>query len=105
MTPPRFVADGVRNLLGEPEARDPDFLRRVMDQVESAPETAAATPGISLDLDDALARVRTDVELFGLDGSSITLARMRYPQAIMVVSGVREEVATGGGSASAWGEA
>lgn len=108
MTPPRLIADGVRNLLGEPEARDPDFLRRVMDQVEAAQPAATTLQGIGLELDEALARVSAEVQLFGLDGSSITLlgpARMRYRQAIMVVSGVRDAVAEPGDSGATWGEA
>lgn len=108
MSPSRFVADGLKNLLGEPEARDPAFVRRVVELVEAYhPLTPSADP-IALLLDDALARVTTRVELLGQSESAITLvgpARMRYPRALMVISGVSEAVGASEESGTVWGEA
>lgn len=108
MAPPRLVADGLKNVLGEPEARDPDFVRRVVEQVEASQPAVPEAGDLALLLDDALARVRAKVELLGQAEGSITLvgpARLRYPHALMVVSGVREAVGSSGAPAADWGEA
>lgn len=108
MTPPRLAADGLKNLLDEPEAKDPEFVRRVVEQVEAHHPMSPTAGGIALLLDDALARVTASVELLGQTEGAITLvgpARMRYPQALMVISGVREAVTIPRGPEPQWGEA
>lgn len=107
MSPPRLVADGLKNVLGEPEARDPDFVRRVVEQVESGQTDGPGVDGIALLLDEALARVSTTMDLFGSSRGTLMLvgpARLRYAHALMVVSGVRDAVGTAA-QGDDWGQA
>lgn len=108
MTAPRLVADGLRNILAEPEARDPDFVRRVVEEAEEHSPPDDVSEPISLMLDDAVARVAARVDLFGRTGATVTLlgpARMRYPWVLTVVSSVRDAVSGGTESADVWGKA
>ena len=92
VTPDRSVTAGLRGLLNEPESRDPDFVRLVIEHIEVPTPAPGTDDGMSIDTDDAVARVRATVQLgeaFGL----LTLvgpARMRYGPAVRVVHGVSD---------------
>ncbi len=102
--PPVVVSDGLRHLLGEPEAHDPAFVRRAVARVEgeAAPIDAETAPKqapapLRLRLDDTMAQVVARVPLAPAPGphlaGTLTLigpARMRYPAALMVARGVAE---------------
>lgn len=101
--PPGIVHDGLSNLLSEPESRDPEFVRLALEQLERSgeggvpPAPPPAEDGFRLRLDDALARVSTQLPLgsAGVTGwlTLVGPARMRYPAALMVARGVAEVVA------------
>lgn len=113
LNPPRLVSDGLKNLFAEPESRDPDFLRLVVEQVELPTPPSEADERLRLNLDDALARISARLRLggdFGDNDSDGTLtllgpARMRYPVALMVARGVSEAVASRFGTSPADPEA
>lgn len=97
VTPQRSARAGLRNLFDEPEARDPDFIRLVVEHVET-PEPAQGTrgdetaPGASIELHvgDALAQVRSGL-CFGSSRASLALlgpARMRYWATVRVAGGL-----------------
>lgn len=96
LTPPRLFSQGLKNLLTEPESRDPEFMRRVVEEVESGELEPASGEELALLLDEGVARVRARVDV-GRSHGSLTLlgpARMRYPEALMVAGGVRELLGT-----------
>lgn len=95
LNPPRLFAHGLRNLLSEPESRDPEFLRLVVDQVERPRVGGFAPAGLALELEDATARITARLELGALSAglSVVGPARMRYPEAFRLVQGVAEAVA------------
>lgn len=91
VTPPRVVSAGLSNLLNEPEARDPAFVRLVVERVERPMPNGPLDDGLSLDWDQGLAAVATRWS-GGLDGT-LTLvgpARLRYGRALQVVGGVAQ---------------
>jgi heat-inducible transcriptional repressor len=108
VTPDRSATAGLRGLLKEPESRDPDFVRLVIEHIElplgagggSGAEGAsgagaegasgADADDVTIDTDDALARVRAAIHI-GEAVGLLTLvgpARMRYGPALRVVHGV-----------------
>jgi heat-inducible transcriptional repressor len=89
INPPRLFSGGLRNLLVEPESRDPEFLRLVVEQVE-APVEDSIEGDLELSLDDSTARIRTRLEL-GRGHAGLTVvgpARMRYREALKVTCGI-----------------
>lgn len=103
VTPQRSAQAGLRHLFDEPEARDPDFVRLVVETIEpplepghaSPPARGDAAPTIELVLDDTLARVRSAVPL-GHASASLTLvgpARMRYWSTVRVAGGLAAALA------------
>lgn len=93
LAPPRLVSQGLRNLLAEPESRDPDFLRRVVEEVEAS-ESSPPDEDLGLQLDEGVARVRARFEVGSSHGALTLLGpeRMRYPDALMVAGAVRESL-------------
>lgn len=114
VTPRQRAQAGLRQLFDEPEARDADFVRLVVEHIEapSAPRAApASTSGrvphdapdaddasvfadapstVELRLDDSVARVRSGVPL-GSGVATLTLigpSRMRYWAAVRVAGGI-----------------
>jgi len=95
VTPRRSVQAGLRHLFGEPEARDPDFVRLVVEHIEAPPEALPRpveqnTDGVALALDDAVARVHSSVAI-GNARATLTLlgpARMRYWSTVRVAGGL-----------------
>ncbi len=90
VTSRRSVHAGLRRLFDEPEARDPDFVRLVVELVEEPSADVAEPDAVGFALDEAVARVRSGVAL-GSGVGSLTLigpARMRYGAAVRVASGV-----------------
>lgn len=92
---PRTFSDGLRRLFAEPESQDPAFLRLVVDQVEAPAEgSASERPDMSVDLDEALARVSTGFEVANSRGR-LTLVgptRMRYPAVMMIAQGLQDAI-------------
>ena len=97
VTPLRSARAGLRHLFDEPEARDPDFVRLVVERIE-APRTsdvleaapAAAPATVELQLDDDMAQVRSGIHM-GASCATLTLvgpARMRYWAAVRVAGGL-----------------
>lgn len=109
---PRSFRDGLSRLLAEPEGRDPDFVRLVVEQVEDAAafayslasddaaaaaargavrgpgeRTSDAETGYQVALDESLAKVSASFG-FGSGKGLVTLigpARMRYKAALAIV--------------------
>lgn len=93
VTPPRTASAGLSNVLDEPEARDPAFVRLVVDRVERPSPSATATGGLGLAWDGGLASVTTRWD--DVLGGTLTLvgpARLRYGRALQVVGGVVDVV-------------
>lgn len=107
ITPPRTASAGLARLLDEPEARDPGFVRLVVERVErpaagAAPLAEPTAGGLGLSWDQGLAAVaaRWDDAL----GGTLTLvgpARLRYGHALQVVAGVVDVLRTPDGTPSA----
>jgi heat-inducible transcriptional repressor len=92
VTPERSATAGLRGLLNEPESRDPDFVRLVIEHIELETTTPSVDDAMTIDTDDALARVRATVHLGEAIGS-LTLVgptRMRYGPAVRVVHGMSD---------------
>lgn len=93
---PRTFSDGLRRLFAEPESQDPAFLRLVVDQVEAPADASSHEwPDMSVELDEALARVSAGFEVANARGR-LTLVgptRMRYPAAMMVAQGLQDALA------------
>ncbi len=114
VTPRQRAQAGLRQLFDEPEARDADFVRLVVEHIEASPTsrgTSAATSGrephdepdaddasaaaaapttVELRLDDSVARVRSGVPL-GSSVATLTLigpSRMRYWASVRVAGGI-----------------
>lgn len=92
LTPRQVVSHGLTRLFDEPEARDPDFVKRAARQLEGtgADVDGPADDALQLDLDDALARISSGLDVQGLRGRLMVVgpARMRYPVALTVVHGL-----------------
>lgn len=86
----RVFQHGVSNLLEEPEAQDPEFLRHAVREVESS--YAGATPASDLDLvlAESTARVRAVLPLGRLRAelNVIGPVRMRYGETFRIASGI-----------------
>ncbi|MEX2535412.1 MAG: hypothetical protein WD273_07385 [Trueperaceae bacterium] len=99
--PARLFSGGLRNLLAEPESRDPEFLRLVVEQVESPPHQSIVG-GLELYLDDATAQIRARLEM-GRGHAGLTVvgpARMRYREALRVARGIADSLSPGEGTFS-----
>jgi heat-inducible transcriptional repressor len=91
VTPPRVVSAGLSNLLNEPEARDPAFVRLVVERVERPTPNGPLDDGLRLEWDQGLAAVATRWS-DGVEGT-LTLVgptRLRYGRALQVVGGVAQ---------------
>lgn len=96
MYPPRLFSGGLRNLLTEPESRDPEFLRMVVEQVE-APAHEWVGVGLELYHDEATAQIRARLDM-GRGHAGLTVvgpARMRYREALRVARGIAETLSSG----------
>jgi heat-inducible transcriptional repressor len=97
-SPPRRYAEGLRNLLSEPEANDPNFVRLAVEQLE---HPAQAGPGdLLITLEQSLSSVGSWLPL-GATGASLIIvgpSRMRYRDALTVAGGVAALVAKQSGS-------
>lgn len=94
--PPRLFSRGLKNLLTEPESRDPDFLRLVVEQVE-APAHDSMEGELELSLDDSTAQIRARLE-FGSAHAGLTLvgpARMRYREVLGLTRGIADTLSPG----------
>src|SRR5690606_4001076 len=57
LQPPRFFREGISQLLAEPECADPAFVRSALEQLELDTPAVDDGSGLSLELDDRVARV------------------------------------------------
>lgn len=93
VVPDRSARAGLRSILDEPESRDPDFVRLVIEHIEApaAPDPTAAE-GVRVETDEALARVSATMRLGGAFGTLTVVgpARMRYGPALRAVRGVSD---------------
>ncbi|HRP46220.1 MAG TPA: DeoR family transcriptional regulator [Trueperaceae bacterium] len=90
LQPPRFFREGISQLLAEPECADPAFVRSALEQLELDTPAVDDGSGLSLELDDRVARVGASFSL-GRSSGQLTLvgpARMRYPAALSVAQGL-----------------
>jgi heat-inducible transcriptional repressor len=95
LNPPRLFSHGLGNLFQEPEARDPEFLRLALSQVEAPGPGTQAAGALDLVLSDATAQISATFQLGSLLAhlSIIGPARMRYPEALQVSRGIADMVA------------
>ena len=94
LNPEQVFAHGLSNLLDEPEAQDPAFLKMAVREFESpAPATG---PGSDLDLilAESTARVRAALPLGRIQAELILVgpARMRYPETFRILGGITTAV-------------
>ncbi len=84
----RYV-EGLGSMLGEPEARDPEFVRRTLDLLETLPQTPV-TPAGGLDVrvgeTEGISLVQAGFRRAGRTGEITMIGplRMRYRQALSV---------------------
>jgi len=92
VTPERSASAGLRRLLDEPESRDPDFVRLVIDHIEGPNEAPTGDAGVIIDLDESLARVKARLRVGDAVGvlTLIGPSRLRYAAAARVVRGVSD---------------
>ena len=90
----RVFSHGLGNLLAEPEAQDPDFLRIAVREVEAPARPGLQEKTLDLILDDATARLRAALARGSLQAelNLIGPARMRYPEAFRVAGGLATAV-------------
>jgi heat-inducible transcriptional repressor len=94
LTPSKLFSQGLKHLFTEPESRDPGFMKLIMEQVEEPVLAKQPDETPVVVLDEIVARITTRLPL-GSWQASLKLvgpARMRYPDALMVVRGVSEVV-------------
>ncbi len=91
LNPTQHFSHGLGNLLAEPEAQDPDFLKLAVHAVESPGSSLPNSPELDLVLADSTARVRAALR-FGKMRAELNLigpARMRYPETFRIASGIQ----------------
>lgn len=94
VTPQRSARAGLRHLFDEPEARDPDFVRLLVERIEApradGDDDAPPAEAVELRLDEGVAQVRSGLRL-GAGSATLTLlgpARMRYWATVQVAGGL-----------------
>lgn len=94
LSTPGVFSHGLGNLFQEPEARDPEFLRLALSQVETPDPATPTTGSLDLVLSDATAQVSSAFQLGSLVArlSIVGPARMRYPRTLQVTSGIVDAV-------------
>ena len=109
LNPPRLFAQGLSNLLSQPEGSDPDFMRRVVGHMEKSNASAEAndliesssfhddyleSDFVSIKHDDTLAFVTSSIALRSSQANLVFLGpmRMRYPDVLMLAQGVGDIV-------------
>lgn len=87
---PQVFHHGVSNLLEEPEANDPEFLRLAVREVESGGSGALTDRDLDVELAARTARVRAALPLGRLRAelNVIGPARMRYSQTFRIAGGI-----------------
>ncbi len=93
LTPPRLFMQGLRNIFAEPEAANPDFIRRVVEVTEQ-PQAPYFSDRLSLSFDDVLANVIAQLP-FGTSIATLMLigpARMRYRESLEIAQGISHTV-------------
>src|SRR5690625_479219 len=93
LTPPRLFYGGLGKLLSEPESRNPDFLRLIVEHVETPPRDEIGSE-LELQFDEVTARIRTRLNL-GPSHAGLTVvgpSRMRYREALQVARGISESI-------------
>lgn len=87
---PKVFAQGLANLLAEPESADPDFVRRAVSRLETPPEVSVGEEALAIVFEELLAQVRVALKWGGTRGALVLLgpARMRYPEVLMIAGAV-----------------
>ena len=89
----RLYSQGLSNIFSEPEASDPDFIRKVVNIVEQ-PILNMSEHELSVILDDAVAHVSSQLQLGSSLGTLLLVGptRMRYQNSLKIASGVTRSV-------------
>ncbi|MGL4608760.1 MAG: hypothetical protein ACRCYY_03610 [Trueperaceae bacterium] len=87
--PPRMFSQGVKHVLVEPESTDPNFLRRLFEQLE---QPTRPQQELIIVLDESLAQITARLPFGKATGSLMVLgpARMRYKDVLMIANGVSQ---------------
>lgn len=90
----RLFTHGLSNLLEEPEAQDPAFLKLAVREVESPAPGVAQGSDLDLVLAESTARVRAALPLGKLRAelNLVGPARMRYPETFRILGGIATAV-------------
>ena len=89
--PVQLFSHGIGNLLTEPEAQDPEFVRLALQAVETPDGGAEDAPDLDLVLAESTARVRAALRI-GRSRAELNLigpVRMRYPETLRIASGIQ----------------
>lgn len=96
LNPGQVFTHGLSNLLEEPEAQDPAFLKLAVREFESPASGVARDADLDLILAESTARVRAALPL-GKIRAELNLvgpARMRYPETFRILGGIATAVAS-----------
>jgi heat-inducible transcriptional repressor len=85
INPPRVLSQGLKQVLSEPEASNPQFVRRLIEQLE---HPVMIQEELLILLDEPLAHVATKLPFGNL--TILGPARMRYRDALMIAQGVTQ---------------
>lgn len=94
LNPGQVFTHGLSNLLEEPEAQDPAFLKLAVREFESPGPTVKGGAALDLILAESTARVRAALPL-GKIRAELNLvgpARMRYPETFRILGGIATAV-------------
>ncbi len=92
---PKVFAQGLTNLLAEPESANPEFVRRAVAKLE-APDVGQTEEALAIVFEELLAQVRVALRWGGTRGALVLLgpARMRYPEVLMIAGAVGDTLST-----------
>ncbi len=87
--PPIIFSQGIKQVLIEPESANPDFIRKLLVQLE---QPSTTDQELLIVLDDSLAQIAARLPFGKSTGSLMLLGptRMRYKDALMIASGVTQ---------------
>lgn len=94
LNPEQVFTHGLSNLLEEPEAQDPAFLKLAVREFESPAPTRNHAGDLDLILAESTARVRAALPLGSIRAelNLVGPARMRYPETFRILGGIATAV-------------
>ena len=98
LEPLQTYSHGLGNLLAEPEAQDPHFMREALQEVEAPQTGSESVPDLDLVLAENTARVRAALQ-FGSSRAELNLigpVRMRYPETFRIAGGIQTALSAAG---------